>query len=158
MEHSATVRDSGPTPPLFNRGWSVPLLINLTYMTDNRKKWARRGCILPLPHTSGRRGKGRGFIQAYFPSWVTSHGSFSSPKAKKCPNLPLEHSWLEGRAGDGITGWWTLRRAHDVMCSECYIRLMDHRPLPLKPIIHYRLIEFKFKKRTQFRLNWSWAD
>ena len=43
---------------------------------------------------------------------------------------------------DGVTGWWALRRACDVMSTGCYIRLMNHWPPPLKPGIHYMLINW----------------
>ena len=44
--------------------------------------------------------------------------------------------------GDGVTGWWALRRPCDVMSTGCYIRLMNHWTLPLKLIIHYMLINW----------------
>ena len=37
--------------------------------------------------------------------------------------LTLRHKWrvAEGsRLGDGVTRWWALRRAHDVMSTVCY--------------------------------------
>lgn len=42
--------------------------------------------------------------------------------------------------GDGVTGWWPLRRTCAIMSAECYIRLINHWSLPLNPIIHYMLI------------------
>ena len=60
-----------------------------------------------------------------------------------------ETNWelLEGReVGDGVAGWWTLGSVCVVGSAVYCIRLMNHRPVPLKQIIHYMLILKKPKK------------
>jgi len=45
--------------------------------------------------------------------------------------------------------WWTLGRVCVIMSTGYYIRLMNHRPVPLKQIIHYMLIKKQETKEIQ---------
>ena len=38
--------------------------------------------------------------------------------------------------GDGVTGWWALRRTHVVMSTGCYTQLMNRWTLDKKWMIH----------------------
>ena len=46
-----------------------------------------------------------------------------------------------GEVGGGRGNWvMGIKEGIGVMSTGCYVRLMNHRPLPLKLIIHYMLI------------------
>ena len=41
-----------------------------------------------------------------------------------------------GGWGKGVTEWWALRRARDVMSTGCFMQLMNHWTLPLKLMMY----------------------
>ena len=48
--------------------------------------------------------------------------------------LRVAGGWRMGR--DRVVGLWTLERAYAMVSAVTCVRLMNHRPVPLKPIIH----------------------
>ena len=61
---------------------------------------------------------------------------------------------VAGRQGirDRVVGLWTLGRVCAMVSAVNYLRLMIHRPVPMKQIIHYMLILKNEKKKSSFFL------
>ena len=53
---------------------------------------------------------------------------------------------MEGGGRDGVAGGWTLGRVCAMVSAVNCVRLMNHRPVLPKQIIHYMLIKIKRNK------------
>ena len=52
----------------------------------------------------------------------------------------LKVAGMERRGRDGVVGGWTLGRVYAMVSAVNCVRLMNHRPIPLKQIIHHMLV------------------
>ena len=50
----------------------------------------------------------------------------SKPYEMLSPRKHTEGCWRVGGWGSGLNGGWALRRALDVMSTECYTQLINH--------------------------------
>ena len=82
--------------------------------------------------TECNRGK-EGKLNGKKSEGETSHMRLLTPRKQT-------EGWGKGGGwGNGVTGWWALRRACDMMSTGCYIQLMDHWTLYQKLMMYYTL-------------------
>lgn len=60
---------------------------------------------------------------------------------------------VEEGGKDGLTGWWTVGMVCAILSTLNCVRQLNHRPVPLKQIIHFRLRKNKWKIKLKQEKN-----